>query len=422
MNSRLVLIGSCAVAFLGSSLGQSSPLTAASDLLQQPLETSVQGATPIVSPTLPTVAGASWSALLLGATGDALNLRNANGVLGRAQNQPVSLTRGAKESAIYARISPAVVLIMTNDGLGSGSIVSSNALILTNLHVVGSASQVGVIYKPTVEGAEVTSAELVRGTVIKIDQVADLALIRVESIRPATTPIALGSLSSVEVGADVHAIGHPTGEAWTYTRGIVSQVRRHFYWKTDDGFAHHADVIQTQTPINPGNSGGPLLNDNGELIGVNSFKAEGEGLNFAIAVDEVQRFINAPDSRFAAVAAKTAPATQEAPPNKSCSARKMGTRRETDPPETITKLDLNCSGRIDAQFVEPDDASKPYLLAIDSKRTGHFDVVMIDNGRKGWFDIALYDTVGDGKPHLIGYFKKDEDKPYKFEPYKESGS
>jgi hypothetical protein len=288
-------------------------------------------------------------------------------------------------------------------------------MILTNLHVVGTAKQVGIIYKPAIEGSDIAKAELIRGTVIKIDQVADLALIRVESIRPNTLPIVLGSLSSVEVGADVNAIGHPTGEAWTYTRGIVSQVRRGFEWKTEDGFAHKADVIQTQTPINPGNSGGPLLDDSGALIGVNSFKAEGEGLNFAIAVDEVQRFISAPKSRFAAVIDSQPAVAKGSNANKSCTPKKMGTRRDADPPANVTLLDLDCMGRKNGEYIEPDDASQPYYLAVDSHGTGHCDVVYIDNGRKGWFDQAAFDTVGDGKAHLIGYLRKGEFTPYKYE-------
>jgi hypothetical protein len=82
---------------------------------------------------------------------------------------------------------------------------------------------------------------------------------------------------------------------------------------------------------------------------------------------------------------------------------------------------LNCSGRIDGEYYEPDDTSKPYMLMIDSRGTGQADVIMFDYGRKGWFDRAVYDTVGDGKPHLIGYFHKDDTKPYKVEPYTTSG-
>src|SRR6516164_7639410 len=86
---------------------------------------------------------------------------------------------------------------------------------------------------------------------------------------------------------------------WTYTTGIISQYRQAYEWQAkDDPIKHKADVIQTQTPINPGNSGGPLLSDSGSLIGVNSFKYDGEGLNFAVSVEEVRKFIGRPGNRI----------------------------------------------------------------------------------------------------------------------------
>jgi S1-C subfamily serine protease len=80
------------------------------------------------------------------------------------------------------------------------------------------------------------------------------------------------SSEDIEVGADVRAIGHPKGEEWTYTKGIVSSVRPDYEWSGEPGESHRATVIQTQTPINPGNSGGPLLSDEGKIVGVNSFR------------------------------------------------------------------------------------------------------------------------------------------------------
>ena len=83
------------------------------------------------------------------------------------------------------------------------------------------------------------------------------------------------SYDGLFVGADVHAIGHPFGEDWTYTRGYVSQLRDQYGWKSDLGKHHVADVIQTQTPINPGNSGGPLFSEIGEVVGVTTFGRPG---------------------------------------------------------------------------------------------------------------------------------------------------
>jgi hypothetical protein len=102
----------------------------------------------------------------------------------------------------------------------------------------------------------------------------------------------------LNVGQDVHAIGHPQGEVWTYTRGIVSQIRANYEWKTEEGITHRANIIQTQTPINPGNSGGPLLDENARVIGINSFRhRSGEGLNYAVSVDTINDFLSRQGSR-----------------------------------------------------------------------------------------------------------------------------
>ena len=103
---------------------------------------------------------------------------------------------------------------------------------------------------------------------------------------------------SIEVGSSVHAIGHPDGQQWTYTQGVISQVRSDFRWKDNNDLQHSATVIQTQTPINPGSSGGPLLDDKVAVVGVNTFfRAEKQGLNFAISVGEIKRFLEMRDNR-----------------------------------------------------------------------------------------------------------------------------
>jgi S1-C subfamily serine protease len=204
----------------------------------------------------------------------------------------IGSARSAKDFQIYRAISPAVVLIATKDGFGSGSLTDSAGDILTNWHVVKGYENVAVVFKPTVEGKQPTKDEIRVGRVVKYDEVADLALVKASEAPIGRSPIRLGDASEIAVGMDVRAIGHPTGEGWTYTTGVISQIRLAYEWQENgDPVKHKADIIQTQTPINPGNSGGPLLSDSGNLIGVNSFKAAGEGLNFAVSVDEVRKFI-----------------------------------------------------------------------------------------------------------------------------------
>jgi S1-C subfamily serine protease len=208
--------------------------------------------------------------------------------------------RNAKGRQLYLTVSPAVVLVATKEGFGSGSLLDTAGNILTNWHVVKGYEYVAVIFKPTVEGKEPTRDDIKRGRVVKYDEIADLALVKVSEVPTGRTPVRLGDSSEIAVGMDVHAIGHPTGEAWTYTTGVISQYRQGYEWKAEgDPIKHRADIIQTQTPINPGNSGGPLLSDSSSLIGVNSFKAGGEGLNFAVSVDEVRKFLARSGDRIA---------------------------------------------------------------------------------------------------------------------------
>ena len=176
-----------------------------------------------------------------------------------ANGTPLDVT-GAVRSAtgwqVYRTVSRAVVLVATKEGFGSGSLLDTAGNILTNWHVVKGDEYVGVVFKPTVEGKEPTRDDIKRGRVVKYDEIADLALVKVSEVPTGITPVRLGDASEIAVGMDVHAIGHPTGEAWTYTTGVISQYRLAYEWQADrDTIKHRADIIQTQTPISPGNSG-----------------------------------------------------------------------------------------------------------------------------------------------------------------------
>jgi S1-C subfamily serine protease len=176
-------------------------------------------------------------------------------------------TRSAQDVALFRQVSPSVVLILTKDASGSGSLLQGN-VILTSLHVVDHNPEVRVVFKPADPSGKANADEVVTGDVVKVDVQRDLALIRPHSL-PKRRPLEI-SQQDIEVGADVHAIGHPLGQGWTYTKGIVSAVRPDYEWTYGQGDFHRGTIVQTQTPINPGNSGGPLLSDDGKIVGVNT--------------------------------------------------------------------------------------------------------------------------------------------------------
>ncbi len=319
-------------------------------------------------------------------------------------------TRGINDVRLYAATAPGVVLIVTNNSLGSGSLISEAGLIITNLHVVGNEEQVGVIVKPRQEGAAISKADVRSATVVRRDQISDLALIQLDSVPAALPTIALGSMDEVQVGADVHAIGHPTGEAWTYTKGIVSQIRQNYKWHAQDGVSHVALVIQTQTPINPGNSGGPLLSDRGDLVGVNSFKGQGEGLNFAVSVDDVRRIVSADSDRMVHKTSRTHSQTCEPKYYKKVTIK--------DPPGTRQLIDFDCSGQPDAALVVPDDPALPIAIQVDPQHTGKITGVFLDEHRDGKFGISYWDTTGSGKADLKCYQNNGDFNPVRCEKVK----
>jgi hypothetical protein len=154
------------------------------------------------------------------------------------------------------------------------------------------------------------------------------------------------------------------------------------------------------------------LDDSGKLVGINSFKTEGEALNFAVSVEDVQRFLHAQGSRTAVVTAPTKRAAADA-----CEPKAVSESRIKDPLGLSIAMDVDCDGKVDGYLLVPDDRSAPMLLAIDGDGNGTIDVVLVDENRDGEPENSLHDTDGDGEPELVGYFKEGADEPYRYEPY-----
>lgn len=191
---------------------------------------------------------------------------------------------------VYRQSNPAVVYIEAA-GLGSGSgfVYDETGHIITNHHVVAGAQAYEIIFA---DGTR-RFAELIGS-----DADADLAVLKVESLPPGVTPLPLAAPESVQVGQLVVAIGNPFGEQGSMSLGIVSGVGRSLpSQRAQNSGSTYAlpQVIQTDAPINPGNSGGPLLNLDGEVIGVNAAIASTTGTNsgvgFSIPVAAVMRIV-----------------------------------------------------------------------------------------------------------------------------------
>ncbi|WP_448268400.1 HhoA/HhoB/HtrA family serine endopeptidase [Nostoc sp. DSM 114159] len=162
-------------------------------------------------------------------------------------------------------------------GLGSGFIIDKSGLVMTNAHVVDKADKVTVRLK---------DGRTFEGKVQGIDEVTDLAVVKINAGNDL--PVApLGSSSNVQVGDWAIAVGNPLGFDNTVTLGIVSTLKRS---SAQVGISDkRLDFIQTDAAINPGNSGGPLLNGQGEVIGINTaIRPDAMGIGFAIPIDKAK--------------------------------------------------------------------------------------------------------------------------------------
>jgi len=323
------------------------------------------------------------------------------------KNLILESTRGERDIAVFQKAASSVVFVLAGkDNVGSGVLISRDGQVLTNWHVIGDDPKPVVVLKPK-DSAELKKELAFLATVIKVDEVADLALLKIVNPPPSLSFLPLGTASSLNVGQDVHAIGHPQGEVWTYTRGIISQVRANYEWKTEEGITHRANIIQTQTPINPGNSGGPLLDENARVVGINSFRhRSGEGLNYAVSVDTINEFLSRQGSRE--VARRQAPLAREL----KCTESYDTLRRGWD--DIIGCYQDSVAPPPDVWFVYRARTEFPSYVAMDSDTSGKAG--KIDLIKKGvdsqWKTTELYvDSDCDGTVDLIMSTREGEAEP-----------
>jgi len=176
------------------------------------------------------------------------------------------------------------------ENMGSGLVLSKDGYIVTNYHVIENASKIFIkLYNGVSYDVDLNN--------VYIDELTDIAVIKIDITDELNVP-AIGSSNNIVVGQDVIALGNPLGlfnasNKLTATKGIISAVNVDFGFNESSGSAYQ-DMIQTDASINPGNSGGPLLNLDGEIIGLNTFVITGSnkqsgsvGLNFAIPINRV---------------------------------------------------------------------------------------------------------------------------------------
>lgn len=167
--------------------------------------------------------------------------------------------------------------------LGSGVIIDEDGYIVTNEHVINRAT---VIKVTLADGSKFDA------TLISSDQQEDLAILKIESPSPLNC-VRMGTSSDLMIGETVIALGNPFGLENSVTTGVLSAKNRTITFRGEDGAEEFKGLIQTDALINPGNSGGPLVNINGDLIGINTaIVNQAQGIGFAIPVDEVKETLS----------------------------------------------------------------------------------------------------------------------------------
>lgn len=209
---------------------------------------------------------------------------------------PTSLPRNMLDEAtaedlllinIYQRVNPAVVNIRSygplQAGEGSGFIIDRQGHIVTNSHVVEGAEELEVA---------LTDATIVEARVLGTDPDSDLAVVQIDVPAEALHPVELGDSDQLHVGERAIAIGNPFGLQGTLTTGVISALGRTL---PAESLFNIPEIIQTDAAINPGNSGGPLLNAEGQVIGVNTAirttTGGNIGVGFAVPVNLAKRVI-----------------------------------------------------------------------------------------------------------------------------------
>ena len=237
-------------------------------------------------------------AVTLGIFVSATNKKNPTDIA-TAETTPVFLTNDEQNNiSVFKSASPSVVFVTNTQlrrqrfslnvmeiprGSGTGFIWDESGLIVTNFHVVQGANKITI---------ELQSNKSYQATVVGSAPEKDIALLKIDAPNEDLKPLPLGDSTSLAVGRKVLAIGNPFALDTTLTVGVVSALGREIKSITNRTIKN---VIQTDAAINPGNSGGPLLNSNGQLVGVNtaiySPTGASAGIGFAIPVNAVKVII-----------------------------------------------------------------------------------------------------------------------------------
>jgi S1-C subfamily serine protease len=318
-------------------------------------------------------------------------------------------------SKLYKENSQSVLLLVSPDyeSFGAGCIISEDGYVVTNYHVAENYDRLlTFFYDENVTSLQDLDAEKFKvASIIAALPEKDLALLKLSSNSKFKT-LRYGNNSRIEIAQDVFAIGHPESYIWSFTYGVISQLRNKYEWDYGGRNKCRANVIQTQTPINPGNSGGPLFNDKGELIGINTFGyGNAEGLNFAIRIDEIEKFVNESKRGKYKYELKAVASSREAEIYWDLIDSNENGINDCE------AADMNSNGQYDVIRVDEDEDGYVDFIILDSNEDGEVDVYIYDEDDDGYFEYFIIDTNYDRKFDTVGIDTNQDGYPNEFYDY-----
>ncbi len=354
-------------------------------------------------------------------------------------------TRSQKDAKLYKKVAKSVVLIKTPPNkkgrysAGTGFVINKEGDIITNYHVIDKDGEevkedgvlngypaVEIAFQPKRGTSKLT---YLKANIVKVNPTLDLALLRLIEKPKNLIPLEFSNNADIEIGHDAHAIGHPSGGAnWTYTKGLIGQLNFNYIYNSllneVRGKQMVDMMIQTSTPIYDGNSGGPLVNDKGQLIGVNTRSLEinrGEvkvssvfsgllayfiggddetkiyievdgydSLNHAVSVDDVKAFIKQKGNK---------------PP---ASTQFYEEKYQTEYDNAMIRVTSNKDSAEIYIEVDTDGDGEPNILSIEYP-TGKVKREIITIGQDNDWTLKRLDTNKDGKMDTFHYFKNNEE-------------
>ena len=274
---------------------------------------------------------------------------------------------------------------------GTGSLISSEGLIVTNYHVVENANQVWGY--PYAKKFDLEKSKKFLGIVVSTNKVTDLAILKVYGISSNNRPVPFGNMDSISVGDEVYAIGHPDSLHWSITDGIISNIRKNYDFKK---FDLKADLIQNTAPILGGSSGGPLLNERGQIIGVNTIGDSSANFNFAVGVNHIRNLL------------------EKVPHSIKFNLDKIKTVNEKELSKQFTNItpgDYNNNGIIDEWSVDTNNNNINDTLYVDDDEDGRIERIYIDSNENDKWDLIVYDDDLDGNPNRQVIDNDEDGKP-----------